>query len=130
MFFLHTFIFFSNNNNMKKIALILFSILGGAINGLFSTGAGLVLIPALVLLLKYDSLVSRGTVLTVISILCFINIIIYSRFYEFKIETIWIIIGAVIGSIIGNIVVGKINKNVLSIIFAIFTIIMGIGLIK
>ena len=61
---------------MKKITLILFSILGGAINGLFSTGAGLVLIPALVLLLKYDSLVSRGTVLTVISILCFINIII------------------------------------------------------
>ena len=115
---------------MKKITLILFSILGGAINGLFSTGAGLVLIPALVLLLKYDSLVSRGTVLTVISILCFINIIIYSRFYEFKIETIWIIIGAVIGSIIGNLVVGKINKNVLSIIFAIFTIIMGIGLIK
>ena len=59
-----------------------------------------------------------------------LNIIIYSRFYEFKIETIWIIIGAVIGSIIGNLVVGKINKNVLSIIFAIFTIIMGIGLIK
>ena len=115
---------------MKKITIILFSILGGAINGLFSTGAGLVLIPALVLLLKYDSLVSRGTVLTVISILCFINIIIYSRFYEFKIETIWIIIGAVIGSIIGNLVVGKINKIVLSIIFAIFTIIMGIGLIK
>lgn len=115
---------------MKKTAIILFSIFGGAINGLFSTGAGLILIPALVLLLKYDSLVSRGTVLTIISILCFINILIYSRVYEFKLEMIWIILGCVLGSIIGNMFVSKINKNVLSIIFAIFTIIMGIGLVR
>ncbi len=115
---------------MKKTAIILFSILGGAINGMFSTGAGLILIPALVLLLKYDSLVSRGTVISIISILCFINILIYSRVYEFKIETIWIILGCIVGSMIGNMIVGKINKNILSIIFAIFTIIMGIGLIR
>lgn len=115
---------------MKKATIIFFSIIAGAINGMFSTGAGLILIPALVLLLKYDSLVSRGTVLAIISILCFINIIIYSQYYEFKIETIWIILGAVIGSIVGSFWVGKINKNVLSVIFAIFTIIMGIGLIK
>lgn len=115
---------------MKNFIIIIISIVAGAVNGMFSTGAGLVLIPVLVLLLKYDSLVSRGTAISVIFILCIMNIVIYSHQYEFKIEMLYIIVGCIIGSFVGSKIVGKINKNVLSMSFAVFTIIMGIGLIK
>lgn len=115
---------------MKKFLLIVLGIIAGIINGMFSTGAGLVLVPAFMYLLKMDEYKSRGTSIFVIFIFCIINLIIYWNEFSFDISIIPIIIGGIFGTIVGMKLVYKINKNLLSIIFAIFTIIMGIGMIK
>ncbi len=100
------------------------------INGMFSTGAGLVLVPAFMYLFQMDEYMSRGTSILVIFIFCIINLVIYWNSFSFDFSIIPIIISSIIGTIIGMKLVYKINKNLLSIIFAVFTIIMGIGMIK
>ncbi len=115
---------------MKNLKVILLSILAGFINGMFSTGAGLILIPALVFMLEYDEYVARGTALVIIMVLCLINLIIYSQEYIFETYMIPIILGGLVGTFIGSKLIYKINRKILSVIFAIFTIVMGIGMIK
>lgn len=115
---------------MKIIKIILIAIIAGIINGMFSTGAGLVLVPALIYILKDDEYVSRGTTLFIILLMTIANIFVYSTSEKFDLDMIYIIIGGIIGNIVGNKLVYKINKNILSLMFAIFTIIMGIGMIK
>lgn len=115
---------------MINVKIILIAIVAGFINGMFSTGAGLVLVPALIYILKEDEYTARGTTLFIILVLTIINIFIYTGQEVFEFDYILILIGGIIGNIIGNKLVYKVNKNILSLIFAIFTIIMGIGLIK
>ena len=115
---------------MKKILLIILGIIAGIINGMFSTGAGLVLVPAFMYLFKMDAYLSRGTSILVIFVFCIINLIIYWNTFYFDMSIIPIIIGSIVGTILGMKLVYKINKSVLSIMFAVFTIIMGIGMIK
>ena len=46
---------------MKNIKKVLIGILAGIITGLFSTGGGLILVPAFMYLLKEESKKARGT---------------------------------------------------------------------
>jgi len=115
---------------MRNIKIILIAIIAGIINGMFSTGAGLILVPALIYILKDDEYTARGTTLFIILILTIVNIFIYSSNQAIDLDIVYIIIGGIIGNTIGNKLVYKINRNILSIMFAIFTIIMGIGMIK
>lgn len=115
---------------MKKFLLIILGIIAGMINGMFSTGAGLVLVPAFIYLFQMDEYKSRGTSILVIFIFCIINLIIYWNNFSFNLSIIPIILSSAIGTILGMKLVYKINKNLLSMIFALFTIIMGIGMIK
>jgi len=114
---------------MKKFLLIILGIIAGIINGMFSTGAGMILVPSYIYLLKKDEYTSRCTSIFVILIFCVINIIIYSKSIMFRFLYLPIILSSIIGTVIGMKLVYKINKDILSVIFAIFTIIMGIGMI-
>ena len=129
-YFLNKNIKLYNNISMKNLRIILISCLAGIINGMFSTGAGLILVPSLIYILKENEYSARGTTIFIILFLTIINILIYSDKQVFVFDMIYIIAGGIIGNIIGNKIVYKINRNILSLIFAIFTIIMGIGMIK
>ena len=115
---------------MKSIKIILVALISGFINGMFSTGAGLILVPSMIYILKDDEYVARGNTIITVLALTIINIFIYTSKELFSIDIIYIVIGGIIGSVIGNKLLYKISKNTLSLVFAIFTIIMGIGLIK
>ena len=54
-------------------------LLAGIVSGLFSTGGGMILVPAFIYLLKMEDSKSRGT-----SIFCILPMVITSSFFYYK----------------------------------------------
>lgn len=112
---------------MKKI---LIGIIAGFISGLFSTGGGLILLPAFSYILKLDTIQSRAT-----SITCILPMVITTSFFYAKSNYInWKIgilcaIGGTIGSYIGSKILNKIPKYILKVSFAVFLFYIAIKMI-
>ena len=93
----------------------------GIISGLFSTGGGMILVPAFIHLLKIDDTKSRGT-----SVFCILPMVITSSFFYYKGNFInWKIsilcaIGGTIGGYIGAKLLKKIPEKYMKIAFIIF----------
>ncbi len=110
---------------------IIIGLTAGIISGLFSTGGGLILVPAFLYLLKLDSVESRAT-----SILCILPMVITSSFFYAKANYIdWKIgiycaIGGVIGGFIGSKILPKISNFILKLTFAVFLFYVAIHFLK
>lgn len=113
-----------NTKNMEKkenTKKILIGITAGVISGLFSTGGGLILVPAFSYLLSLDSVKSRAT-----SIMCILPMVITTSFFYANSNYInWKIgiscaIGGTIGSYLGSKVLNKVPNYILKISFSIF----------
>ena len=109
---------------MKEfIKKIIIGFLAGFISGLFSTGGGLILVPAFIYLLKEEPKKARGT-----SIFCILPMVITSSFFYYKCNYIeWktailCAIGGTIGGYIGAKILKKIPERKMKIIFTIFII--------
>lgn len=106
---------------MVKKGLI--GILAGLISGLFSTGGGMILVPAFIHLLKLEDKKARGT-----SIFCILPMVIISGIFYYKGDFIdWKIailcaIGGAIGGYIGAKLLKKLPDRILKIAFTIFLI--------
>lgn len=113
---------------MLKKGLI--GILAGIICGLFSTGGGMVLVPAMVYLLNEDDSKARGT-----TIFCILPMVVTSSFFYYKGNYIdWKIsilcaIGGAIGGYIGARLLKRLPKRVLKITFTIFLFYMSYKMI-
>lgn len=110
--------------NMKKnIKLALIGIISGFISGFFSTGGGLILVPAFMYLLKLESNKARGT-----SVFCILPMVITSSFFYYKGNyidwriAIYCAIGGTIGGYIGAKLLRKIPEKYLKIAFTILLI--------
>ena len=107
-------------NFLKKIII---GLLAGFISGFFSTGGGLILVPAFIYLLEMDAQKSRGT-----SIFCILPMVITSSFFYYKghyIEwktAILCAIGGMLGGYIGAKLLKKLPTKILKIAFSIFLI--------
>ena len=117
---------------MKKEFLekILIGFFAGIISGLFSTGGGLILVPAYLYLLKLDPIKSRAT-----SIMCILPMVITSSFFygksnylNWKLGTLCAI-GGIIGSFIGSKILNKIPEYILKITFAIFLFYVALNML-
>lgn len=112
---------------LKKIIIGFFA---GIICGLFSTGGGLILVPAFVYILKKDEIKARAT-----SIFSILPMVVTSGIFYYKANYInWKIgmfcaIGGIIGGIIGAKLLKKIKTKNLKILFAIFLIYAAIKMI-
>lgn len=97
--------------------------LAGFVSGLFSTGGGMILVPAFVYLLNIDSTKARGT-----SLCCILPMVLTSSFFYYKGNFIdWKIailcaIGGSIGGYIGAKLLKKVPERILKIIFTLFLI--------
>ena len=104
--------------------------IGGIHGGLFGSGSGLIILPAIMKFLKVDEYTARGT--TVITVLF---IVISSAFFYYKnnyfnIEMgIYTAIGGIVGGIIGAKVIKKIPKFWLAVSFNLFVIAVAIMMI-
>ena len=114
--------------NLIKKAII--GIVAGIISGLFSSGGGLILVPAFVYLLEMDERKARGT-----TILCILPMVIVSSIFYYKNRYIDIkiailcAIGGVIGGIIGAKLLKKLPIIYVKIVFVVFLLYMGIKIL-
>ena len=104
---------------MIKKAII--GLLAGVVSGLFSTGGGMILVPAFIHLLNIDDTKARGT-----SVFCILPMVITSSFFYYQGNFIdWKIaflcaIGGAMGGYIGAKLLKKLPKKVMKIAFTIF----------
>lgn len=97
--------------------------LAGIVSGLFSTGGGMILVPAFIYLLSLEDVKARGT-----SVFCILPMVITSSFFYYKGNFIdWKIailcaIGGSIGGYIGAKLLKKLPTKVLKIAFTVFLI--------
>ena len=105
--------------NIVKKAVI--GIFGGIVSGLFSTGGGMIIVPALIYLLNMEDKKARGT-----SIFCILPMVVTSGFFYYKSHYIdWNLsllcaIGGTIGGYIGARLLKKLPEQYLKILFTIF----------
>lgn len=103
------------------IKKVIIGLLAGVVSGLFSTGGGMILVPAFVHLLEVDDTKARGT-----SVFCILPMVVTSSFFYYKGNFIdWKIaflcaMGGAIGGYIGAKLLKKLPKEVMKIAFTIF----------
>lgn len=118
---------------MKKIKILelIIGFFAGFISGLFSTGGGLILVPAFIYLLHLDPVKARAT-----SIMCILPMVIISSFFYAKNNYInweygiYCAIGGTIGSFIGTKLLNKMPRLILKISFSLFLIYIGVSFLK
>ncbi len=114
----------------RNIKYALIGLIAGIISGFFSTGGGLILVPAFLHLLKMDSKKARGT-----SVYCILPMVITSSIFYYKGNFIdWKIsilcaIGGAIGGYIGAKLLKKLPEKILRIAFTIFLIYVAYNMI-
>lgn len=115
---------------MKNLKIALIGIIAGIICGLFSTGGGLILVPAFIYLLKTEDKKARGTAVFCILPMVLTSSIFYykDRYFNWKIG-ILCAIGGVIGGIIGAKLLKKIPTKYVRILFTIFLFYVSIKML-
>ena len=109
-----------------KIAII--GILAGIINGLFGSGSGMVILPAL-LSNKQDEVTARGTTIMSILFLSIISSIFYLKNSNNSIDlnAIWYVVaGGIIGGTLGSKLIKKVPVKYLQILSGVFMVYTGI----
>ncbi len=107
-------------NMIKKMII---GLLAGIVSGLFSTGGGMILVPAFIYMLNLDATKARGT-----SVFCILPMVVTSSFFYYKGNFInWKIaflcaIGGAIGGYIGAKLLKKLPEKVMKIAFTMFLI--------
>ena len=95
----------------------------GVANGMFGSGGGTLLVPALQKFLKIETHKSHATALAVILPLSLLSILFYMRGVETPWEIIlWISTGGIVGGFVGAKLLNKIKASWLHKIFGLFMI--------
>ena len=102
----------------KPIKLIGIGLVTGLINGLFGSGGGTIVVPALVFLLGIEDYKAHATAISIILPLSIISSFVYFKNNIIKLDIALIIaLGGVVGSIIGAKLLNKVPIPILRKIF-------------
>lgn len=103
------------NNNFKLLAL---GLVTGLINGVFGSGGGTIIVPALVLFIGLEDHIAHATAISIILPLSIISTIIYFFNNTIPLKTsLLVMAGGLVGSYIGAKILNKIPKQVLRKLF-------------
>lgn len=114
------------------IKLIILGLLAGTLSGALGVGSGILLIPALVIVMEMHQKVAQGTSLAVMIFMALMGSLRYYWNPEIKLQLPVILIlavSAVIGSNIGSNIAFMIPGNILRKCFAIFILIVGVRML-
>lgn len=104
--------------------------IGGLLGGLFGSGSGLIILPAIIKFLKLDEYTARGTTLITVLFIVISSSFFYYKNNYFNFELgIYTAIGGIIGGILGAKLMKNIPKFWLSLIFEIFVIVISFMMI-
>lgn len=116
-----------DTNTIKLIGL---GLITGIVNGLFGSGGGTLVVPALVLLLKIPDYKAHATAISIILPLSIISTFIYFRNNAIRFDIALIVsLGGVLGSFIGAKILKKIPTPVLRKVFGSLIIITALRMI-
>lgn len=102
----------------NKIKLLSIGLITGLINGLFGSGGGTIVVPALVFLLGIDDHKAHATAISIILPLSAISTVVYFINKSINLKIAFLVtIGGIIGSIIGAKNLNKIPVHILRKIF-------------
>lgn len=117
-------------STLKKIALVFIGVFIGAINGLFGAGGGMLLVPALTLVLGLEQKRAHATAIAIILPLCAVSSITYALRASFDWNIILpTVIGVTIGGIIGAMLLKKMSNGALTFIFYSLMLFAGLKMI-
>lgn len=109
---------------------IIIGMLAGLISGIFSTGGGMILVPAFIYILKMNPVEARATSIMCILIMVITSSIFYARNNYLNWDIGWMCaIGGIIGGFFGSKFLNKIPDSILKITFIIFIIYVAINMI-
>ena len=116
---------------LDLIKKVLIGFIAGIISGLFSTGGGMILVPAFIYMLHLDATKARGT-----SVFCILPMVVTSSFFYYQGNFIdWKIaifcaIGGAIGGYIGAKLLKKLPEKFMKIAFTILLIYIAYKMIS
>lgn len=115
---------------MKNLKIIIIGICAGFITGFFSTGGGMIVLPALIYFLKMNEKKARATTVFAILPMVVTSAIFYykDRYFDFGLG-MRCAIGGIIGGFLGTRLLKKISNKILKGIFIVFLVYAGITMI-
>lgn len=111
-----------------KVGII--GLIAGLCNGLFGSGGGIIVVPAMIHLLGVEEHESHATAIAVILPLSLVSIVVYFGNNYFDWDIVWrVCASGIIGASIGAWLLPRISVKILGKIFAIFMIAAGLRMI-
>jgi len=118
------------NYKILNYKIISIGFITGVINGLFGSGGGTIIVPAMVFLLGIEDHKAHATAISIIFPLSLISTVIYFKNGIIDYEAALLVtIGGVVGSFIGAKLLNKIPSNILRKVFGVFMIIAAIRMV-
>ena len=112
---------YNNKMNTHFIKKSIIGFFAGIVSGLFASGGGLIVVPALVHILKMDEKLARGTTLFSILPMVLTSSFLYAKHVEMDIKMISLCtIGGIAGGAIGAKFLKKVPDKILKISFTAF----------
>jgi len=109
--------------------LIAIGLVAGLLSGLFGVGGGILIVPALVFLLKFDQRLAAGTSLGAIVPTSIVGVISYAASGSVEwMAALYLALGAIVGAQIGSWLLHKIPKLVLQWAFIAFLVVVIVQL--
>lgn len=114
----------------RQIAVILAGLAIGVVTGLFGAGGGMLTVPALTFIVKYDEKHSHATAIAVILPLCLISSVVYALGATFENGVVLpTVIGVTIGGAIGALLLKKMSNGAISFLFYALMLFAGLKMI-
>ena len=114
----------------RQIAVILAGLAIGVVTGLFGAGGGMLTVPALTFIAKFDEKHSHATAIAVILPLCLISSVIYALGATFENGVVLpTVIGVTIGGAIGALLLKKTSNGAISFLFYALMLFAGLKMI-
>ena len=114
----------------RQIAVILAGLAIGVVTGLFGAGGGMLTVPALTFIAKFDEKHSHATAIAVILPLCLISSVVYALGTTFENGVVLpTVIGVTIGGVIGALLLKKMSNGAISFLFYALMLFAGLKMI-
>lgn len=111
--------------------LLLIGIVAGIVSGLVGVGGGVIVVPALIMILGFSQKMAQGTTLAMLipPIGIFAAITYYKNGNVDVRAAIFIILGFIFGSVVGSLLVARLPDIAVTRIFAVFLLLVAIKML-
>ena len=117
-------------NKTRLILFLVFSMVIGAINGIFGGGGGMLCVPLLKWLLKLDDKSSHATTVLIMAIISVPTLIVYITTLPFDLTSVtFVTLGVVVGGFIGSKLLKKLSNDTINIAFIILMFLASLKMI-